>query len=111
MTGHFARECPSKGKGKGEGKGKGQGKGDCYHCGKAGHYARDCWSKGKGKGRSAVTLNDCMQELTDWWNTEGEEDWSWNYQAEEIQGQEGQAGQGLARGSLEGKDAGLSLGG
>jgi hypothetical protein len=52
-----------------------------------------------------------MQELTEWWNTEGEEDWSWNYQAEEIQGQEGQEGQGLALGSLEGKDAGLSLGG
>ena len=83
MTGHFARECPNKGKGKGEGKGKGKGKNNCYHRGKAGHYARDCWSKGKGKGRSAFTLGDYMQDLTEWWNTEEEENWNWEYPAEE----------------------------
>ena len=79
--------------------------------GKTGHYARDCWSKGKGKGKSAFTLSDYMQELADWWSTEEEENWNWEYPAEEIQGQEGQEGQSLSLGSLEGRDTGLSLGG
>ena len=66
--GHYARECPSKGKGKGTGgykgqsskgggggkgypgneKGKGKG-GPCWECGGA-HFARECPRKGKGSG-------------------------------------------------------------
>lgn len=44
MRGHFARECPNKGKGKGGGK-------SCYECGEVGHFSRECPRKGKGKGQ------------------------------------------------------------
>ena len=50
--GHFARECPKKGKGKGK-----SYRGACWTCGEIGHPARECpWqvkggkSKGKGGG-------------------------------------------------------------
>ena len=54
-TGHFARECPRKGKGKsaqgGGGKGSGVGGKSCYQCGQVGHFARECpKAGGKGKG-------------------------------------------------------------
>ncbi len=52
-----------------------------------------------------------MQELTEWWNTGNEGEGNWDYPTEEVQGQERQEGQGLALGSLEGRDAGLSSGG
>lgn len=50
--GHFARECPNKGKAKGSGGGKGDKGGGktCYECGQAGHFARECPRLGKGKG-------------------------------------------------------------
>mgnify|MGYP003352429636 CR=1 FL=1 len=44
QQGHFARECPLKGKGKGY-------RGTCWTCGEEGHPSREClrWGKG-GKG-------------------------------------------------------------
>ena len=55
-SGHYSRECPTKGKGKGKGVGnKGTGKGGkggtCFNCGIEGHFARECPKKGKGKGK------------------------------------------------------------
>lgn len=44
VQGHFARECPGKGRTKGGGK-------SCFECGEVGHFAKECTRKGKGKGK------------------------------------------------------------
>ena len=59
-TGHFARECPEKGKGEGGGKGwDGKGKGgkgrDCYFCGETGHFAGSAPKRERVKGRDRGT--------------------------------------------------------
>ena len=67
-TGHFARECPSKGKGKGarvvdKGKGKrkdwdSKGKGTKGDKGKGKGYQGQCWDRGKTGHKAALLLED-----------------------------------------------------
>ena len=88
QQGHFARECPSKGKGKGY-------RGACWTCGEEGHPSRECprwgktgkgWkgkgdqkgkSKGKGKGwwgKGVWSVEDEYEEMMDWeWDKAEEE--------------------------------------
>ena len=58
--GHFARECPTKGKGKGKGKDKGKGPSNivCWACQKVGHRSAECpMNKGVSQVEEEATIS------------------------------------------------------
>ena len=85
QQGHFARECPHKGKGKGKGY-----RGTCWTCGEEGHPARECpwgWKGAKGwKGKGDQKGKGFKGKGKGWggkgvWSVEDDDhelEWEWD---------------------------------